>query len=351
MSAATDVETGAEITDETELKHGAFTKALLTTYKENPSDLTMSELLKKINALIEAQDYGQTPTYHYDPERLNKNLIGINSAGFSNNVSAVCVAAKNGVVIINKGLLQGISRGNILRDVNAGNKKLQITKAFTDSAIAIDKNRFVKEGDTLQVEDNYTASNALVKIFIPTITCTNAGFQTFFNAHIKPYADQNNYGDFNVRNESGAKKVMLYYDGKIVHDLYLPRTIGEDTMVYNFILPPLPSYLVNLLKIALNKNQNIQIVNKIDEADYVLYCNYKKERPDHAAGFAFYFHPPMEDRSKYNDAIFTFEAMEFPSINVTGKELQAMAQKIYDLATRTMRYKTLDWINTYPRRH
>ena len=350
ISAASDTETGAEITDESEMKHGAFTKALLTVFRENSSDITVSELLKKITLLMQQEGYFQHPTYHYAPERLYGNLIGTSKTDFYNTITATCTSAKAGVITVDKGLYAGVAKGNIFKDISiAGNKKVQITKVFNDSAAAIDKTGIIKKGHKLVLIDNYTASNPLVKIFIPTADLSPAGFENFLNMKILPLSQQNNYGDINFLDGGAANKVIQFDDANNHHDLFNPPSVADNKTVYNVVLLPVPSYIVNVLKQSLGKNQNIQLVDKPGNADYVLYLNYAKKRTGNPAGFVFYYHPPLEDHSKYGVAIFA-KGIQVPTLSLSGKSLQALSQRLYHLTTATIRYKTNDWINNYPKR-
>ena len=351
ISAATDRETGAEITDENGMKQGAFTKALLTIYKQNPSTLSVSELTKKLTALMKQQKYNQHPTYHSAPERLKGNLIGISTSGFSNTITATCTAANAGVIIIDKGLYAGVAKGNIFKDVSiAGNTKAQVKNVFTDSAVLTDKTGTIKKGHKLKLIDPYTASDTLVKIFIPGANFSPAGFENFINKKIIPISMQNNFGDINYLEESAAHNIIQFDDQDNHHDLFNPASVGANKRVYNVVLLPVPSYLANVLKQSLAKDQNIQLVNKPGDADYVLYLNYAKKRTDNPGGFVFYYHPPLENRPGYSTTIFSTVVIQVPALTLTGKNLQALSQKLYHLTTATVRYKTHNWMNNYPKR-
>jgi hypothetical protein len=351
MSAASDKETGAEISDENEMKHGAFTKALLTVYKKNPADLPLSALLKKISLLMKEQGYVQTPTYHFDPARLNGNLIGTNSSEFSNEITATCIAAKNGMITLDKGSYSTIDRGNIFKNVNSkGNQKVQVTEIYNDSAVAIDKTGLIKGGDKLMLTDHYSVSNPVVKIFIPTMNCSVAGFQAFFKKRIKPFVDQNNYGDFHFVNAVAMNSITIFYDEKIFDQFSIPSLSGGSEGVSNFVFLPVPSYLFNVWNSSLAKDQNIELVNKPEDADFVLYLNYIKARSDHPAAFVFYFHPRIDDPAYPGIPIFSRENLQVTTLDLTSKSLQTLSQKLYELTKKTFRYKTTHWINDYPRR-
>jgi hypothetical protein len=99
------------------------------------------------------------------------------------------------------------------------------------------------------------------------------------------------------------------------------------------------------------KDQNIEFVTDKNKADYILYLNYAKARPGHKPSFVFYFHPSLTSAQHQDEPrVFSLDHAEVPSITVTGKPLQQLSQKIYDLAKMTIRYKTTAWMNTYEKR-
>jgi hypothetical protein len=351
MSAASDVEPGAEITDESEMRHGAFTKALLSVYQENVADLPLSELFKKISQRMKEQGYFQTPTFHYDPSRLKGNLIGTNSAGFLNAITATCISAAAGYITIDKGLNADVARGNIFKDLSiGGNKKITVTKIYNDSAVAIDRSGLIKPGHKFELIDHFTVSNPIIKIFIPTINCSATDYAAFLNSRIKPFVDSSNYSDFRFNNDAKINTVTLFYDAKDVNEFSNSSLNGWKDGVDRIVFLPLPSFFINGLKNFLAKDQNFELVNKPADADYVLYLNYMKARPGYAAGYVFYFHPRIDDPANNNMAIFSSDHLQTPRLNLSLQELQSFSKELYGLTKKTIRYKTTKWINPYPRR-
>ncbi len=352
IAGSSDTKKGLEITDETGIKHGAFTKALLTVYKQNPADLPVSDLLKKITVLMLQQEYHQNPTYHFEPGRLTGNLIGTHATGFSKSIKAVCTSNRSGTITIDKGIFAGVAKGNIFTDVSvAGKPTVQIINVNNESATAIDKTHGrIKQGHILELADNYTLSNPLVKIYIPYTTFTPAGFNDFFNKKVTPWVNLPNYGDYNFFNEMSDGTVIFCDDATHYHKINNHYgTAAGPLLMYIFL--PAPSYIMDACKSILMKDQNIEIVNDANKADYVLYLNYTKDRPGFKHNFVFYFHPPLfANDQKFESAIFSKDKIMIPSLDVTGKSLQALSQKIYELTKMTIRYKTNAWINDYQKR-
>jgi hypothetical protein len=351
LSAATDRQPAAEITDENELKRGAFTKSLLNIYRKNDANLPLPELLKMISQQIKDQGYNQIPTYHFDRGRLSGNLIGTSATGLSNTITATCSAAKDGSVALDKGLSAGISRGNIFESRGNKGTRITVTRVFDDSAVAIDKTGKIKPGDKFLLIDRHTVSNPIIKIFIPTIDCSPLGFESFFNTHVKKFVDSSNYSDYRFTEGGSTNRITLFHDDKKTSQLSLSSMSGfNENVVNRLIFLPLPSYIVDGLKKLLAKDQNFELVSDPAQADFVLYLNYMKKRAGYPAGYVFYFHPPIDHPDSKNIALFTAEHVLSPGLNLGSKNLQNLSQKLYELTQKTIRFKTTHWINRDPRR-
>jgi hypothetical protein len=189
-----------------------------------------------------------------------------------------------------------------------------------------------------------------VKLFIPTFKCTVGGFQSFFSGQIKPKADQSNYADFKFMNEAITDSITQFY-GQKEFTRYSRPSLSSGKQGANVILfLPVPSYLLEPFNALLEKDQNLQLVNKPEEADYVLYLDYFKPRDKNPGGFAFYFHPRIDDPANSQLSLFSLDHFETSSLMLSEKELQTASSKLYRLAVKTIRYKTTAWINPDPRR-
>lgn len=352
LAGTSDRNKGLEITDESGLKHGAFTKALLTVYKKHGGDFPVSQLQDTLTDYMLQQKYYQSPTYYSEPGRLKGNLIGINTSGFLKTIKAVCISNKSGIVTIDKGTYAGIAKGNIFTGPNKAKYKIQISTVENETATAIDKSGGrMKKGDILELTDSYTESVPLVKIYIPSAPFTPVSFTNFFNKTVSKWVKQKSYRDYNFWSSDKASTLIFLDDSvrsyKIANSSYLPG--GELNLFYVFL--PVPSYITGACKSILMKNQNIEIVDDKNKADYILYLNYTKERAGHKPGFVFFFHPSLTSAQHQEEPrIFSLDHTEVSSLTATGKPLQMLSQKIYELARLTIRYKTTAWMNTYEKR-
>ena len=194
LAGAADNLKGLEISDISGIKHGAFTAALLMVYKSYPTTITVNELWQQLESQMAKQAYNQLPGMRADPGRLNKNLIGTDTIGFTNKLRTKSISIKNKKVTLDKGWVDGLTNGNILRDVTLqGKEKIQIIKTYADSAIAIDKsNGKILPGHSFEVIDPYTISNPYIKIHIPATPITKVAFENFFKSKIIPLANEAN---------------------------------------------------------------------------------------------------------------------------------------------------------------
>ena len=349
LSGTLDNEKGLEITDVSGLKHGAFTAALIQLYRDNPPTLPVYELINQVPVIMHQQFYRQSPAFHYDPARMNGNLIGLNPSGFSDRLKAVCLSNKKGIITIDKGLLAGVAKGNIFSVVaTAGKQKIQILNSFDDSATAIDKtNGQIKPGQILEMTDAHIVSPALTKIFFPVASFTPASFQSFFKNKIGPLMKRPDYGDYNFSDDELSNTVMIWKDGsKFQQTDNLNYRNNPEKLLY--VLLPTPSFFADGIKAFLLKDQNIEIVNDPAKADYGIYLNYAKPRADTAGGFVFYIHPIITGKTEFLVDLFSIDEITVPDLSL--KNVPVVNDQLYIFLKRIIRSRTNVWMNTYPRR-
>ncbi|MEO6612708.1 MAG: caspase family protein [Chitinophagaceae bacterium] len=354
LAASADNRKALEITGITGNKHGAFTEALLAVYSQASPAITVAELIKRIGVLMNQQSYHQSPGYHYDSSRLKGNLIGTGSTGFSNKLRAKCIAVKNGRITIDKGVNAGIAKGNLLSDIDlAGRQSIQVLQVFDDSATALDKSKGqVKPGHKFEMRDNYTLSNPLLKVYIPSVSLTAAEFGSFFNQQVIPQAALKNYMDYNFIQEDEIGRIILWEDTKKFQHYNAEQYGRPETEKDLFcVLLPVPSYVATAVINMLKKDQNIEIVTNPSNADLVLYLNYAKKKPGVKSGFVFYFHPPIDGAIAFvGEQLFSEQHVQVSLLSFSGNELPSLAQKLGGIAHGMIRLRTTSWINSYEKR-
>jgi hypothetical protein len=349
ISGTLDNEKGLEITDISGMKHGAFTAAILQVYRNNPPSLPVYELINQVPRIMHQEFYKQSPVFHYDPTRMNGNLIGITPSGFSNRIKAVCVLNKNGMITIDKGSFAGVTKGNIFSDINLGGRqKIQIVNTFNDSAIAIDKtNGQIKLGHVLEITDDHTVSVPLIKVFFPAASFTPGSFESFFKTKIRPLVKRSDYGDYNFSDDELSNTVMIWKNGSMFQKTDNPNYLNNPNKLL-YVLFPTPSFMADRIKAFLLKDQNIEIVNDPAKAEYGIYLNYSKQRGDTASEFVFYIHPVITGKTDFLVDVFSVEHISVPDLSL--KNAPIITEDLYNQLKRLIRSRTTAWMNTYPRR-
>ena len=346
ISGTSDIKPGLEITDESKVRHGAFTKSLLMVYKENLADIPVSTVLKKVKYQMEVQSYYQGMGQSYDKSRLVGNLIGITPSHFNIMPTTTCIRIMGNKVIINSGSNANIARGNIFS--GAGGSKIQVDQVFADSSVAIIKNRgILNMGSKVELTDNYTISDPLVKLYIPAPRYSALAYDLFFNSQVKPIVNLEGYRDYeNWKNQESVAQVFLNEQKPSIENA---QSISKWGYPFYLFLP-MPFNIYDAAKSQISLNQNVQLVDKEEKADYVLYVNYIKERPGTKSGFAFYFHPRMADKEAYGDEIFSENHAFEPTLHLSQAGVNALAKKIASLAGNMVRDKSNNWMNMSKRK-
>lgn len=349
LAAARDYQKAAEITDETGMRHGAFTKALLAVYKNNPSALPVSALIDKIAAAFKQQQNGQTPTCLIEKSRLKGNLTGVGNQGLSDAITAACTAVNNGRAVLDKGLYAGITKGNVLKRLD-GKKTIVVDSATATESMATDSSGTVRRGEVFRLIDNYTASAPLLKFYIPEAPFTTDGFAAFLKNKIEPLIARTGfYADYYFPTQ-GLPQTLWIYTNATARTEQNSRPISKGRDVADtVILLPLPSYITSELKKKVAQNQNIKLVNNAAEADYVLYLNYTKARANKPSEFVFFYHPPL---AKEPQPVFSASKFSAPTLALHQKGLQALCEELYGFTQKTLYDEMLGghWLNGEKRR-
>ena len=282
LSATTDVEKGLEITDQNGNYHGAFTNALLSVYKTNPADISMTQLTKKITEEMVKQRYQQSPTFHYEQSRLSGNLLGISPAGFSNTISAKCNSVKGNLVSLDIGSTAGITKGNYFKNINNSEDiimQVDSVSPFNSFGKIIKGNPVkLKSGNSFILTSTYTKTTPYIKIYIASAPFTKTSFTDFFTKKIQPLTTSVYYSDLgNFDNSLQQNTYNIFYrDALHVNSEELTKISNPGNSNPFFIFLPVPSYISNSIKNVLKKNLNIELVNSAAKANYVLCFNYIK---------------------------------------------------------------------------
>lgn len=346
LAASEDNVRAAEIWDESGVPRGAFTRALLSLYGQNQTDLSLTEIIKKINNQVKAtQLFTQQPQYAFDPARKQTNLIGlpVKNASIIQN-SASCINIKGKLLTINNGYQNGLAIGNTLTNKNG---KIIITRLYADSAIAKPlTNQPFKIGDTFTASDNYRTSNPLIKIYIATSNANVSTFMKNFNAEILPITKKPTYLDYYNWTNTPNLPTYLSESKQGEGNQMLLKAKNRQLC----ILLPIPSELALEIKKLLTKEQSIKIVNSAKEADKVLYLNYAAiSKMNVKPKFVFSYRSALRDE---NSDVFKFSRFATSVDNLLMSDIKKteLAENIKKITYSIIRSRGTHWINTFAKK-
>jgi hypothetical protein len=347
LSAATDRQKGQELTNESGMRHGAFTQAMLAIYRDAPATLPLRELMSRIKNDMAAQGFDQVPTYHYDDARAGGNLLGISSSGFGPGVRATCVARKGHKAFFNKGLLDGVTVGNKL---SLGRSSVVISAAGPDTAAAVDAAGLVKVGDQLLLTDPHIVSTPLIKLYIPRVATSTVAYGAFLKSVVPPRIARAQYRDPSNRGKTGASTEYIFYDNMIKPRIAFKNQGAGRSFVDEYLFLPPPSYLADSVRAILRLNQSFELVDNPAQANLVLYLTYQKGDVGYPPGYLFYFHPSLNEMSFTGASIFAVDRLLITSLEGDAKTQKQAVNEIVELANRTLISAGNVWKNKYPRR-
>lgn len=291
MSATNDDQKAQEKKDETGNKHGVFTKALLEVYKKYPATMTAQQAFDRIKEELKQRNFSQTPTLRCAPERKTKNLLSVVPATIKNSVQTICTGSQNGTITFDKGLLSGLTPGNILQDISNPAVKVEVTSLVGDNtAIATAPQGAGLKGHTFKVISWFTKSAPLLKVYLPQDSFSFSRLTQFVNGTLKPLlAAKTGYDGIGKcmpyeYNFGGSKLYVTsdkitFIDGN-THETSELKTFTANTLrsvnqnrAY-FIYLPVPSEVCKALAALCKKDQNLQMVEDPAQADVSFYCAY-----------------------------------------------------------------------------
>lgn len=338
------------IKDEFNRRHGLFTKALLDVYKTYPASTPSLEIVNKITDLLQDQKlaYRQKTITNSADARLTGNLIGSNPAYFNDTLVFTCTSVKNGIITINGGFLQGLAPGNGLVGINGKNKITAIIKNTNENDASITPARpkqTIKPGNKFKLVDYYEKTKPIIRLYIPNDCDTVA-----FNNTIKQYSNNFNrymllgYPTLTKYNPAMNPGIVINADGKKftysnpdfktftsikLDTSYLKgpsQTSADSVYLPHLVFLPFTSNIATALKKEITGDQQVMLVNKADEADYVLLCNYISPEK-----FVFTISNNFNAKN-FPGGSFMFEKFNAvtSTVNFTKDEAAAFAKKIHE---------------------
>ena len=345
ISAASQYQKALEVFDESGVRHGALTRAIVYLYEKRNTDLSLKSALKMISEELDYQNYDQTPTFHVEASRQNKNLIGFPLQPSLSSTKAKCINQNGLLATLDVGTNNNIGIGNVFTN-KKGNVQLTITKVYPNKAEARLKHGLkVANGEVFTLNDSRKVSKPLLKIYIPTLSYTTMQFNQVFNKQILPYTRLKSYRDY-YNFDLGQGDHIIEFNSTV--DVKKQLSAISKTP-YFYIFFGLPTDLAITAKKHLQKDQNIQLVNRADSADYVLYLNYSPEQIDSKKPrFVFNYRPKVSnDPYQSTFCIYNVAVKTLPTSLIAINKLNEALNKN---ALSIIRKRTTNWLNRYPRK-
>lgn len=294
LSATNDMQKAAEKSDESGVRHGVLTKALLTVFKEHPAKTSIAEVFQKIKNQLSDQYVIQTPQLSVSPVRVYQNFLGVDTADIQNVFSMKCERISDQMMVLDKGLHSGLSIGNIISLEDRPSITAEIVEFINEDSswarILTGSGIFVTPGDKFIVKDWYAKSKkALLKVYIPGEGCTLEKLDTICKKLIKQLSRDSHYLPYE-QSDSTCSKIyinsngtsMTYIDGKtrqkLTNQKLSAAVIQKLCSGQNyFIYLPVPAIFTNQIRKECEQNQNFILVDDPEKADVSIYCAYYKQ--------------------------------------------------------------------------
>lgn len=332
--------------------HGVFTKALLQTVDENPSDIPLKILFDKITSLIKQKGFQQTPVRFQDPVRLSLNLTGITPKGFSDRIKTRYITSKNNFFILDAGKTDGLATGNIL-SLKGDEKSVQLQIVAIgphDATTRIIKGSplEMKKGDQFILTNNYSKTEPLITLSLRLQLIAKSAYEKNMNERIIPLAQRDKYRSYTNWNLNEAAHCIFLnkatFDVNNITGKRILRDANSDSAFFMFL--PLPEYILISFKQKLMKNGNYRLVDDPAKAQLTLYLNYVKEGN---GGYVFTWAPPI--LKKWDSPLFYVNHIRIPKLPVTSGEITSLANKLYEMTNELSGQYTGVWINDHTKNH
>ena len=341
ISGTDEYQKGEEMRDASGAYHGVFTKALLEVIDNNATNISVKLLFDKVQKSIQKNGFKQTPLRFQDPERLSKNLIGIASQGFKDNIEASIIEIKKNKIIVNAGTDDGLKLGNVLS--KNGNKKLVQLQI-----ISIEKNTAtarIIQGNATQIKlkdpyvrtNNFSKTNPFLKLYIPLKPITIVAFEKNVQQLVVPLSKLKNYRHYEDWYLLEDYQYLFYNKTGFIKDTVSSNLLKGINKNPFFIFLPLPNSFMNEFKNILKLDQNFELVNNPSKANFVLYLNYTKN------GYVFTWAPHIVSENKLPNLYdYHFKVTEVPK---NKSERSRLTKNLLEMTTNLAQEYTSMWLN------
>jgi hypothetical protein len=340
ISATNEYNKGLEIVDVAGERHGAFTAALIDVLATEARDLPAGMLLDKLKNRMSQQQYWQDPTYRFEGDRKELNLVGLKPAEGAVRLKASCIKITAGKIALDKGTLDGVRVGNSFSLAVKGTKITgKIVGVSADTSWASIPVSSVKPGDVFEQTDLFTITFPKLKIYIPSANMTPVEFDKLIKTVVAPMSRNKFYMEHSNATGFGPQMTILR-DPKAYQ-----KTLPAGPSDYFTYLLPIPAVMASSFRSALMKDQNVQVVNEPGSADMIPIMTYSDKE-----GFIMSFNTPSILVSDQQYTYFQPMSRRVSGRTLSKSTIDEFSKTMAGLVGEYLRKKTTAWLNYWPRR-
>lgn len=347
VSATNEYQKGEEMKDANGDYHGVFTKALLQTIDESPSNIPFKNIFDNVQKLIKKNGFSQTPICFQDSARLNLNLIGINSGSFNNNISTRYKSKVDNFYMFDAGKTAGLAIGNILSlNGKTGSVQLRIDSIKQDVSFAKiikGSQAQIKRGDIFVRTSNFIKTNPLIKIFMPLITLESKVFEKNMIEKVIPLSKLENYRDYKNWYITDSLDYLIFDKKGMMNNLVVSNFLNGQNKKPFFVFLPLADNVLKDLKNKLRQNQAFEFVTSAAQADLVLYLNYSTAN---GGEYVFTWYKDILSHKNVPQLFYSnhFSTRQIPK---SKEEIKFLTNGLYSMTIELAQQFTGVWLNDH----
>lgn len=289
LSAAQDEEPAEEQTDDKEVKHGAFTVALLKTLQTLPTTASVETLFKSIRSIMKYYGKVQEPVLAGTEARKSSTLFDEDRSTMKKNETTVTVTfpENKDSLIIQGGWAIGMRKGIELRKYTDSTVIIKIDKVetVTKSIAKIITGSFetIKPGDLFVVSNWVSDSKNVLKFYIQETEMSNEELVEFYKNVTTQISQNKNITIVTDPKERPTTHTLFYNSGWYIGypdasvkiagnniDEVVKTLLQINTNASLLINLPLNSKTAKEIKKNWNDNNSVQIGKTVSNSTYLL---------------------------------------------------------------------------------
>ncbi len=267
--------------------HGAFTLALMKVLDQQSAKASAQSIFTAVRAIIKSFGKTQEPVMAGDPTRFNETLLGIDKSLISDDLSFPIMSLRENKIIIQAGYAAGINPDNELTSITDSTLKIKVVNVMSlnqSEVVVINGTPSdIKAGMKFKITNWVSNKAPLLRIYIPKSSYTYDEISKQAAVNIKLKESPN--VSWSNKIENTEPDVTINIQDRVVSardftanikDLILKEfsvtvieKIAKGKSLFVNMAPP--KKLQNLLVNKFADYNTIQLVDKPEDANYILY--------------------------------------------------------------------------------